>query len=224
MPRSRGLMALRRPSGPGAWRPAPPVKTMDELGCPHCGHDLGSARAPGERRRPGRPSRFTPEVVDRFFLAIRTGNNRTAAARFAGIGPATLHRWMTHPGPEFREFRNRLDQEQAAVEVQVVRNLIQLTRRSTRAIEFWLRADPERRRRWFPPREAGTAADAKDIPTIPRAVGPSRERHGAILIPPEGAPEWMRPFLRSGRSDPAAGSGQPKSSKPESRRLTEQAG
>jgi hypothetical protein len=41
-----------------------------------------------------RPTKLTPEVKDRIIAAIRAGNYADAAARSAGISPATYYRWM----------------------------------------------------------------------------------------------------------------------------------
>jgi transposase len=48
---------------------------------------------PPRRRRPGRPSKISPDRIDRIALAIRAGNYDTVAAAFAGIDPSTYRRW-----------------------------------------------------------------------------------------------------------------------------------
>ena len=45
-------------------------------------------------RRAGRPSGLTPEVEDALLAAITGGVPLTHAARYAGIGQSTFHRWM----------------------------------------------------------------------------------------------------------------------------------
>jgi hypothetical protein len=100
--------------------------------------------------------KLNPEVVGRFFTAIRAGNYRETAARLAGIGPSTMYRWLHDPRPEYAAFRMALDMCEAEVEVEVIGNLVRLSRTSTRAAAFILsRRWPEQwatRRR--PPPEA----------------------------------------------------------------------
>jgi hypothetical protein len=93
-------------------------------------------------RRPGRPRKLNPEVVGRFFTAIRAGNYRETAARLAGIGPATMYRWLHDPRPEYAAFRIALLMCEAEVEAEVIGNLARLSRTSTKAAAFLLE------RRW----------------------------------------------------------------------------
>ena len=97
------------------------------------------------RRTVGRPSKLVPDVEDRFFHALRAGNARVAACRFAGISEATFHRWMTDPRPEFREFRLVVERAESEAEVAVVGNLVEASKRDYRAALAWLeRRAPER--------------------------------------------------------------------------------
>ncbi len=101
------------------------------------------------RRRPGRPSRLTPGVVERYLFAIRLGNYRSVAARMAGISPATHYRWQRDTRPQFVAFWAAVDRAEAQCEVEVTANIVRLSRRSTRAALFWLsHMYPER---WGPP-------------------------------------------------------------------------
>jgi hypothetical protein len=78
-------------------------------------------------------------------MAVRAGNYRETAARFAGIGPATLHRWLGDPRAPYVALREALNMVEAEVEVEVVANLVRLSRTSTSAAVFWLeRRHPER--------------------------------------------------------------------------------
>lgn len=64
----------------------------------------------------GRPSKLTPEVRETFLDAIRAGMHREAAAKFAGISPATLYRWLGDDRGPHRTFV--LDVERAEAEVE----------------------------------------------------------------------------------------------------------
>jgi hypothetical protein len=142
------------------------------------------------RRRPGRPAKLNAEVVGRFLTAIRAGNYRETAARLAGIGPATMYRWLHDRRPEYAAFRMALDMCEAEVEEEVIGNLFRLSRTSTRAAAFILsRRWPEQwaRRRPRPAAPADSPATspapenivARRFPTSElvaslRAAGPAR--------------------------------------------------
>jgi hypothetical protein len=66
-------------------------------------------------------------------MAVRAGNFRETAARYAGIGPATLHRWLRDPRPPYVALRTALDMVEAEVEVEVVANLVRISRSWTTA-------------------------------------------------------------------------------------------
>ena len=70
----------------------------------------------------GRPSKLTHDRAQRFFSAIAAGAPREAAARVAGISPATLFRWLRRADDpdapsEFREFREELLGTEAELEL-----------------------------------------------------------------------------------------------------------
>ena len=126
------------------------------------------------RRPPGRPRKLNPEVVGRFLMAIRAGNYRETAARLAGIGPATMYRWLHDPRPEYAAFRMALDMCEAEVEVEVIGNLFRLSRTSTRAAAFILsRRWPERWRELKRPLTE-TPADESATPPAPENIVPKR--------------------------------------------------
>jgi hypothetical protein len=103
-----------------------------------------SGRMP-KRRIVGRPSKLTPQVRDRLLHALRAGNYRNVACRYAGISEPTFHRWETDERPEFREFRGLVEQAEAEAEKAVVGNLVELSKRDYRAAIAWLeRRAPER--------------------------------------------------------------------------------
>jgi len=105
--------------------------------------------APRKPRR-GRPSKLNPEVLSKFYTAIRAGESREGAARYAGIAPATLYRWLRDRRRRFIHFRRLLVQAEGAVAVMVSANLLGLSETSTAAAVACLRA--RRPEEWPTPR------------------------------------------------------------------------
>jgi hypothetical protein len=109
-------------------------------------------------RRPRRPAKVSQDVVGRFLMAVRAGNSRDTAARFAGISNATLYRWLRDPRPPFSALRQALLIAEAEVECEVVTTLYNRSFGDTEAAVFLLeRRFPDR---WLPggPKRAGEAA------------------------------------------------------------------
>lgn len=73
----------------------------------------GRNTKPGSSRRAGRPSRLTPAVCERLFLAICTGVPWSVAAGYAGISKATFYSWLERGrdgnGGEFIRFLDACD-------------------------------------------------------------------------------------------------------------------
>lgn len=73
----------------------------------------------------GRPgiSSFTPETREKILNALRAGNYRVAACKFAGISVDTFGRWMKagNAGEErFAEFAEQVKQAEAQAEASLV--------------------------------------------------------------------------------------------------------
>jgi hypothetical protein len=97
------------------------------------------AEQPAASRRPGRPSKFTDQRVQRLLAAIRAGNTTRAACHYAGIGVQTLADWQR----QHRDFREALEKAEADAEVRMVAEIVQAVRGGTwQAAAWWL----ERRR------------------------------------------------------------------------------
>lgn len=64
---------------------------------------MDRSRTTSEAKRPGRPSKLTPEVEEKLISALSVGAFRADAAAFAGIGVSTLYSWLE---------RGEADQEQ----------------------------------------------------------------------------------------------------------------
>lgn len=72
----------------------------------------------------GRPLKLTPLITAKVCEAIRAGVHLDVAARYAGIGEATFHRWMARgrkasSGP-LREFADAVDKAERDAEVALV--------------------------------------------------------------------------------------------------------
>jgi hypothetical protein len=66
-----------------------------------------------ERPGRGRPSKYTPEVVERICYSLSQGNTRTTAVTCAGVSMPTFHTWMN----EFPDFSDAIKRaEEQAVE------------------------------------------------------------------------------------------------------------
>lgn len=70
----------------------------------------------------GRPTKFTPERVERFLTAIKAGHYRNTACDYAGISFQTLRNWIKiaegpDAPPEYLEFLDSLKKAEADAEV-----------------------------------------------------------------------------------------------------------
>ena len=59
----------------------------------------------GDRRRRGRPSKFTADAVGTILAHIRAGAFPHVAAQAAGVGYSTMRAWLTSDNPAFQEFQ-----------------------------------------------------------------------------------------------------------------------
>lgn len=76
----------------------------------------------------GRPSKASPERLDRIIDAVRAGNFLGTAAELNGISRDSMRDWMKDPRPKFRAFQMRVRQAEAAWEAQQVNYISQRTR------------------------------------------------------------------------------------------------
>lgn len=94
------------------------------------------------RKRVGRPDKLTDAVRERLLKALRIGNYRHAAARFAGISARTLVEWMRlgkkqHQG-RWRDLYREVRLAEAEAEVAMVGRLIEHTKKDPRSVQFYL--------------------------------------------------------------------------------------
>ena len=126
--------------------------------------------------RRGRRFPLSPEAEQHFFMLLRMGQSRRAAAVASGISPETVSALVRRgqgrdprrrPRPEDVAFANAVELAEAEAEVMITANLVRLSRTSVRAALEWLRArHPER---WSPSRETTREDDQGDEPTVPSA-------------------------------------------------------
>lgn len=86
----------------------------------------------------GRPTKLTPEVQQRVVDAIRGGNYREVAARWAGIGERTLQAWMVGRKPHHREFQRAVLEAEQAAEIRAVALLMQAAASDPDHAKWWL--------------------------------------------------------------------------------------
>ena len=97
----------------------------------------------------GRPTKLTPEVQDKICAALRGGNWRKVAARWAGIGERTFERWMKQGGEESKgplaDFVVRVIEAEEAAEIRMVALVMTAAAKDPRHAEWWLeRKHPDR--------------------------------------------------------------------------------
>jgi hypothetical protein len=90
----------------------------------------------------GRPTKLTEAIRDKIVEAILAGNYQDAAARYAGIDPATFYRWMQKgdgTDDHYGEFREAVENAKAAAEVENVAIIRRAARDGTwQAAAWWL--------------------------------------------------------------------------------------
>lgn len=86
----------------------------------------------------GRPSKLTPAVAEMLQALLRIGQFREVACRYAGIDPSTFYRWVTDPRPRYVAFREAVEHAEAIAAVQIVANVVKLSRTNARAGIWWL--------------------------------------------------------------------------------------
>ena len=80
---------------------------------------MNGTRTQTAGRRRGRPTKYSPEVVETILEAIRRGASRRAAAGAAGVNADTLYAWMRRY-PDFRDGVMMADAYAAMVAEQLV--------------------------------------------------------------------------------------------------------
>lgn len=81
-------------------------------------HSINVKSVAGDRQMPGRPTLYTEETVSEICDALRAGNTRNTAARYAGISRMTFNNWMRDP--EKPEFAIAIEEAEARHQVGLV--------------------------------------------------------------------------------------------------------
>ena len=97
----------------------------------------------------GRPSKLTPTSHKRVVEAIRRGGYRAVAAEYAGIGEATLYRWLADGAKQdvgpYRELWEAVKKAEAAAELGDISIIKKAARKNWQAAAWLLeRKHPER--------------------------------------------------------------------------------
>ena len=138
------------------------------------------ARATKPRRPPGRPTKLTPEALERVEQLVRAGTTIDVAAAAAGVNRATIYRWLAagekaRKGTHTRELRDRVERARAESESVLVARIGAAAAKGSWQAAAWLleRRWPER---WMKPTErplpeASTPAaqDERDLDQDPFA-------------------------------------------------------
>ena len=108
----------------------------------------------------GRPSTLTPSVREKIFTAIRAGNYREVAARWAGVPLRTFWRWCQQgrkaKSGVYKEFWQALLEAELSAEINMVGLVMKAARDNAKHAEWWLR-------RKFPQRWGRDTAAIKDL-------------------------------------------------------------
>jgi hypothetical protein len=94
-------------------------------------------RAP-TKRKPGRPSKYTPDRIKKIIDGIKKGNYKGVAARAAGVDPSTLSEWEN----KYPEFSNQVKEAEASGETDLIDIIKSAARRNWTAAAWLLE------RRW----------------------------------------------------------------------------
>ncbi len=102
------------------------------------------------KRKPGRPTKLTPEVQQTIVTYLKAGNYVETAAAAAGISKETIYAWLKRGAKAkkgiHREFSDAIEKALAEGEILAVRSILEADEKQWQARAWWL----ERRRpdRW----------------------------------------------------------------------------
>ena len=76
------------------------------------------------QKRPGRPSKLTPDLIEKICAPIAAGNYMETAAAYAGVAKDTLYAWLRKGREQkrglFREFSDAVERAMAEAEMRDV--------------------------------------------------------------------------------------------------------
>jgi Helix-turn-helix domain of resolvase len=130
-----------------------------------------AAKTPG--RRPGRPSKLSPDAVAQLEQLVRAGTTIDVAAAFVGVSRGTFYRWLkqgenARAGTVARDLHDRVARARAESESVLVARIGQAAAKGSWQAAAWLleRRFPER---WMKPTE-------RPLPEAPAAPDAGDER------------------------------------------------
>lgn len=90
----------------------------------------------------GRPTKLTPDTHNKIITALKAGNYLDTAARYAGVDPGTVHRWLNkgidpEAPEEYREFRDAVENARAEAEARNVALIQQAANAGTWQAAAW---------------------------------------------------------------------------------------
>jgi hypothetical protein len=114
--------------------------------------DLGEDPLQRRRNAPvGRPSKFTEETRSKILAALRGGNYREVACRYAGVSYQTFRNWLKmgedpSSPPEYQEFLEAVEKAEADAEVADIALIRKAAQEGSWTAAAWMRErkNPER--------------------------------------------------------------------------------
>jgi hypothetical protein len=107
----------------------------------------------------GRPTKYSPEVVQRLTDALRGGNTRRASCAAGGISQETLARWLA----ENVDFRDAVEKAEGEAELRNLAVIQDATRTTWQAAAWWL--ERKHKAEWSS-RVEQTGADGSPVKVI----------------------------------------------------------
>lgn len=168
------------------------------------------------RRKTGRPSALNPETERALLDALRAGSSNADAARYVGITPVTLEKWIrrgegkepTRPAtPEYVRLARLVDQAKAQVRVLVTGNIVARSRFDIQAALAWMRVHGGPEWTGAPP-EADYSIDARD------------QSVNVIVLTPDQAPDFVKALITGRRATQDIADAKDVTPQPEPKQLT----
>jgi hypothetical protein len=96
----------------------------------------------------GRPNKLTPRIKAKILKALRAGNFREVAAKYAGVVPSTLRLWMQKGKAgesPYAAFSASVEEAETNAEIEAVDTILEVGKQDIKHLEWWLRHKyPER--------------------------------------------------------------------------------
>lgn len=156
---------------------------------------------PKAKRKRGRPTKLTPELIERVAGVVRVGNYLDTAARYCGIDKVTFYSWMKRGHAQrsgiFRDFLNALEEAQAAADVRDHAHIAKASQKDWRAAAEHLRLRNQSRYNRSSMEVSGPDGQPVQVQhTAKVELGPERLQRVAMLLERVGALEALRGEVR----------------------------